>query len=72
MSQYNVTPQAGSSPLEVGTMAMDTWFPGAVGKVAIYNYLLSQSQINAHFAAMTGAQPSGSCASTCTTAVPTP
>jgi chitodextrinase len=73
LSQYSITPQAGSSPLDIGTMAMDSWFPGAVGKVAIYNHLLSQSQINAHFAAMTGAQPSGSCVSTgCTTAVPTP
>jgi Concanavalin A-like lectin/glucanases superfamily len=71
MSQYSITPQAGSSPLDIGTMAMDTWFPGAVGKVAIYSYLLSQSQIDSHFAAMTRAQPSGSCASSCTTPVPT-
>jgi hypothetical protein len=72
MSQYGIKPQAGGSPLDIGTMAMDSWFPGAVGKVAIYGYLLTPAQIAAHFAAMTGAQPSGSCASTCTTAVPTP
>jgi hypothetical protein len=72
MSQYKITPQAGSSPLDIGTMAFDTWFPGAIGKVAIYNYLLSQSQINAHFQAMTGVAPSGSCANTCTIPVPTP
>ncbi len=72
MSQYKITPQAGNSPLDIGTMAMDSWFPGAVGKVALYNYLLTPAQISAHFTAMTGAQPSGSCASSCTIAVPTP
>lgn len=72
MSQYQITPKAGSSPLDIGTLAFDTWFPGAIGKVAIYNYLLSQSQINAHFQAMTGSAPQGSCANTCTIPVPTP
>lgn len=71
MSQYNIKPQAGSSPLNIGVMALDYWFKGAVGKVAIYNYLLSQDQINSHFTAMTGAAPSGSCADTCTIPVPT-
>jgi hypothetical protein len=71
MSQYSISPQAGSSPLDIGTMALDTWFPGAIGKVAIYNYLLSQSQISAHFQAMTGAAPQGSCSATCTIPVPT-
>ena len=70
MSQFGVTPSAGSSPLDIGTMAMDGWFQGAIGKVAIYNTLLSQSQINAHYAAMTGTQPSGSCGNTCTAAFP--
>jgi hypothetical protein len=53
-------------------MAMDTFFPGAIGKVAIYDYLLSQAQISAHYDAMTGAEPSGSCAASCSTPVPTP
>jgi hypothetical protein len=69
-SQYSVTPSAGGSPLDIGTMAMDGWFQGAIGKVAIYNTLLSQTQINAHYAAMTGTQPSGSCGNTCTAAFP--
>lgn len=71
MSQFSVTPTAGSSPLDIGTMALDYWFSGAIGKVAIYNYLLSQTQINAHFTSMTGAAPSGSCANTCTIPAPT-
>ena len=72
MSQLSVKPKALSSPLDIGTVAMDTWFAGAIGKVAIYNYLLTQAQINAHYRAMTSAQPSGSCRTTCTIPVPTP
>ncbi len=68
MSQYSVIPLAGTSPLNIGTMARDSWFQGAIGKVAIYNGLLSQARIDAHFAAMTGRSPSGSCASSCTLA----
>jgi hypothetical protein len=66
MSQYNVVPQVNNSPLNIGTMAGDTWFDGAIGKVAIYNYPLSQIQISNHYQAMTGRQPTGSCAVTCT------
>jgi hypothetical protein len=65
MSQYSVTPKSGSSPLNIGTMALDTWFKGAVGKVAIYNRLLTQTEINDHYTAMTGKQVTGSCSSTC-------
>jgi hypothetical protein len=65
MSQYNIVPVANSSPVNVGTMAMDSWFEGAVGKVAIYNFLLSQSQITNHYQVMTGKTPTGSCAATC-------
>lgn len=72
MSQLSVKPKALSSPLDIGTMAMDTWFAGAIGKVAIYDHLLTQAQINAHYRAMTSAQPSGSCRKTCTIPVPTP
>jgi hypothetical protein len=71
MSQYSVSPTAGSSPLNIGTNALDSWFPGAIGKVAIYSHLLSQAQISAHFQAMSGAAPSGACNPTCTTPVPT-
>lgn len=66
MSQYSIRPQANNSHINIGTMARDTWFKGAVGKVAIYNYLLSDAQIKAHYTAMTGQAPTGSCGSTCT------
>jgi hypothetical protein len=66
MSQYSVRPVANGSALNIATMAMDTWFAGAIGKVAIYDYLLTQAQISAHYKTMTGLSPGGSCASTCT------
>jgi hypothetical protein len=66
MSQFSVKPQAASSPVNVGAMAMEYWFQGAIGKVAIYNYLLSPAQITSHYTAMTGLTPSGACAATCT------
>ena len=65
MSQYNVVPTAGGSALNIGTMAHDTWFPGAIGKVAIYDHLLTQTQISNHYQTMTGQAPHGSCADTC-------
>jgi len=65
MSQYSVVPKANNSALDIGTMAFDSWFAGAIGKVAIYDKLLTQAQITAHYKAMTNASPTGSCADTC-------
>jgi hypothetical protein len=65
MSQYSVVPKANSSPVNIGTMATDAWFQGALAKVAIYDRLLGQAQITSHYRAMTGSAPTGSCASTC-------
>lgn len=75
MSQYDVTPTASTSDVLIGTMtasATDAWFQGAIGKVAIYDHLLTPAQISAHYQAMTGAAPNGSCGSagTCTLANP--
>ena len=47
-------------------MSKDTWFKGAVGKVAVYNRLLTQTEISEHYTAMTGANPTGTCNDTCT------
>lgn len=65
MSQYKVLPKAGPSSLLIGTMARDLWFSGAIGKVAIYDSLLTQDQITGHFRTMTGTGPAGSCKETC-------
>lgn len=65
-SQYQVIPMANDSPVNVGTMAEDAWFQGAIGKLAIYDYLLTQAEITSRYRAMTGQEPSGSCADSCT------
>jgi hypothetical protein len=67
MSQFDIVPVAHDSPLYIGTSAGDSWFDGAIGKVAIYGYLLRQDQIASHYHAMTGRMPTGSCGYTCTT-----
>jgi hypothetical protein len=66
MSQFGVKPIANNSPLTIGTMGFDTWFQGAIGKVAVYNRLLSPAEISQHYQAMTGKTPTGSCGVTCT------
>jgi hypothetical protein len=62
--QINVIPQANNSALNIGTVAKDFWFEGAIGKVVIYNYLLTQTQITNHYQTMTGKQPTGNCSQT--------
>jgi concanavalin A-like lectin/glucanase superfamily protein len=52
LSQFQVTPQAGSAPFRIATRDLDSYFEGAIGKVAIYNYVLSASQIQATYKAM--------------------
>jgi hypothetical protein len=58
-------PKANSSPVNIGTMAQDAWFQGAIAKVAFYDRLLTQAQINSHYKLMTGKDPTGTCAATC-------
>lgn len=65
-SQYQVIPVANDSPLTIGTMDGTTWFAGAIGKVALYDRLLTQAEISSHYKAMTSRDPAGSCATTCT------
>ncbi len=65
MSQYNVVPEANTSPLDIGTMTKESFFQGALGDIAIYDHLLTPAQITSHYLAMTGKQPSGTCADTC-------
>lgn len=65
MSQYQVIPKANSSPVNVATMARDAWFQGAIGKLAIYDVVLSEARVKAHYRAMTGQDPSGSCGNDC-------
>jgi hypothetical protein len=52
MTQYNVTPQAGNAPLGIGRRDGDSYFEGGIGKVAIYDRLLSSAEIAATYNAM--------------------
>ena len=57
LDQYNVTPGKTNAPFNVGTRNYNSWFQGAVGKVAVYDYELTATQIANHYAAMTGSAP---------------
>jgi hypothetical protein len=65
MSQYDVVPEANDSAVNLATMAKESFFKGAIAKVAFYDHALSQAQIDHHYTLMTGKQPSGSCGNTC-------
>lgn len=65
MSQYDVVPKANDSALNIATMARESFFKGAIAKVAIYGHALDQAKINNHYWLMTGKQPTGSCAASC-------
>jgi hypothetical protein len=54
LSQFNVTPEPGSAPLRIGTRDLNSFFKGAIGKVALYDKALTASQLKAHEQAMTG------------------
>jgi hypothetical protein len=52
LKQYDVTPRAGGAPFCVGTRDSDSYFEGAIGKVAVYDRVLTSSQIEATYNAM--------------------
>lgn len=48
MTQFNTVMKAGDAPLRVGTRDMKSFFEGAVGNVAVYDYVLSEDTIKRH------------------------
>ena len=52
ISQFNVTPQASSAPLCVATRQLESYFQGAIGKVAVFDYVLSSQRVAAIYNAM--------------------
>ncbi len=52
LSQYEVQPQAGGAPFRIGTRDLDSYFEGAVAKVAVYDYVLSAADISGTYDAM--------------------
>jgi hypothetical protein len=57
LTQHHTIPQHGSAPFRVASCdprPQYSFFPGAIGKVAIFNYELSAPQVAAQYRAMVG------------------
>ncbi len=52
LSQFDVKPGASNAPLRIGTRDLNSFFDGAIGKVAIYNSILPAQDILATYEAM--------------------
>jgi hypothetical protein len=52
LKQFNVVPQAGAALFRVGTRDGASFFKGAIGKVAVYDYELPPEKILAHYKGM--------------------
>lgn len=52
LSGYNIIPGNGTAPIRIGTRDMASFFEGAVGKVALYNYELTEEQLLHHYHVM--------------------
>lgn len=48
LSGYSIVPGNGSAPLRIATRDFASYFKGAIGKVAIYDYELTAAQLLAH------------------------
>ncbi|CAF3776538.1 unnamed protein product [Rotaria sp. Silwood1] len=49
---YGIIPQNGTAPMRVGTRQLQSFFKGAIGKVAVFDYELNSNQIQIHFNCM--------------------
>jgi len=49
LSSGGIVPQNGTAPMRVGTRDFASYFQGAIGKVAVYNYELTPAQLLAHY-----------------------
>ena len=45
LAQFSVTPKASDAPFRIGTRDLESFFDGAIGKVAVYNSILSAKDI---------------------------
>jgi Concanavalin A-like lectin/glucanases superfamily len=52
LSQYDTKPGAGDAPFRAGSRDLEAYFQGAIGKVAVYDYVLSGANISAAYGAM--------------------
>jgi len=50
---YDIVPRNGTAPFRIGSRDLNSFFRGAIGKVAVYNYELSRARVLAHYTRMT-------------------
>jgi hypothetical protein len=51
LSGYDIVPENGGAPVRIGTRDRNSFFQGAIARVAVYDTLLTESHAAAHFAA---------------------
>ena len=49
---YTVVPQNGNAPMRIGTRQLQSFFQGAIGKVAVFDYELTSIQLQTHYNCM--------------------
>jgi hypothetical protein len=52
LGQYGVVPQASNAPFRIATRDLESFFEGAIGKVAVYDTIISDQEIFATYNAM--------------------
>ena len=52
LDQFHVVPRAGNAPLRIATRGLESFFQGAIGNVAVYDYALLTAQITGTYRSM--------------------
>ena len=52
LSQFDVVPEASDAPFRIATRDLESFFDGAIGKVVVYNHILTPQDILATYRAM--------------------
>ena len=52
LAGYNIVPMNGTRPMRIGSRQLESFFKGAIGKVAVFDYELNSNQIQIHFNCM--------------------
>ena len=52
IGQFNVKPQSANAPLCIATRQLKSYFKGSIGKVAVFDYVLSAGRVKAIYNAM--------------------
>ncbi|CAF3876078.1 unnamed protein product [Rotaria sp. Silwood1] len=52
LSDYGIIPRNGTAPMRVATRQLDSFFQGAIGKVAVFDCELTSSQLQSHYNCM--------------------